>query len=323
MLNILKIVRALDGEILLIYIIREGKREKEEAMGSQQREKWCWVHLHTLLPHVRKVHHLKKEGVSCLSLRRMDREEALKKLHLRDKTVIARFDQFLHTSEDEIKRYYEMKKVVPFVEEDELYPDLLTHVYDPPIVLYTMGDFDLLKRPKIAIVGSRQATEYTSRALKHCVNNLIAPHVIVSGLAKGADALAHRHAIQTKLRTIAVVAHGFDYFYPKENEQLYTYMAKHELVVTEYPPYVKPKRWMFPLRNRIISGMSKGIIVTEAALKSGTMSTIDYGLDHGRTIWAIPGPIDSPLSEGPHRLIEEGAIPLFQPMQLVEDLRRK
>ncbi len=202
---------------------------------------------------------------------------------------------------------------IPYTSND--YPKLLKRVYDPPAVLYAKGRIEHLKKRKLAIVGARKATDYTWRALHHLFDRPI-DVAIVSGLAAGADRMAHECAISQGIPTIGVLGHGFDYCYPKINESLAHYMMMHELVLSEYPPSYGPKRWMFPMRNRIISGLSEAIIVSEARVKSGTMSTVDYGLNHGRTIFAVPGPIDSILSEGPHRLIEEGAIPLHSALQI-------
>ena len=141
--------------------------------------------------------------------------------------------------------------------------------------------------------------------------------VIVSGLAKGADTMAHEAAIAYGGKTIAVLGHGFFHLYPKENERLAEDIGKINLLITEYPPYVKPARWTFPMRNRIISGLSDAVVVTEAADKSGTMSTIEHALDHGKDIYAVPGSVTSRLSTGPNKLIDEGAQPLWNGYQIV------
>ena len=141
--------------------------------------------------------------------------------------------------------------------------------------------------------------------------------VIVSGLAKGADTMAHKAAISYGGKTIAVLGHGLFHLYPNENKELANEISENHILITEYPPYVKPERWTFPMRNRIISGLSDAVVVTESADKSGTMSTVEHALDHGKHIYAVPGSVISSLSEGPNKLIDEGAQPLWNGFQVV------
>ena len=202
---------------------------------------------------------------------------------------------------------------------DDAYPSLLKEVYDPPALLYVKGNKTLLHEPIIAIVGSRQATAYTAYALRQFVPPIVQKgYVIVSGVAKGADRMAHEEAIASGGSTIGVLGHGYNYCYPKQNEKLMEELAKNHLLVTEYPPFQRPQRWTFPKRNRIIAGVSESVIVTEAEKKSGTMSTVDYALDHGRHIYAIPGAVHATLSRGPNHLIEQGATPLYRQEQIDE-----
>lgn len=202
---------------------------------------------------------------------------------------------------------------------DDAYPSLLKEVYDPPALLYVKGNKTLLHEPIIAIVGSRQATAYTAYALRQFVPPIVQKgYVIVSGVAKGADRMAHEEAIVSGGSTIGVLGHGYNYCYPKQNEKLMEELAKNHLLVTEYPPFQRPQRWTFPKRNRIIAGVSESVIVTEAEKKSGTMSTVDYALDHGRHIYAIPGAVHATLSRGPNHLIEQGATPLYRQEQIDE-----
>lgn len=191
------------------------------------------------------------------------------------------------------------------------YPRALYDIYDPPLILYVKGDVTYLQQRAIAIIGSRKATDYSRAVMEqlmpHCKE---AGVVIVSGLAKGADSFAHEAAIRHQCPTIGVVGHGFHYMYPKQHKALADYIAAHYALVTEYPYYNAPQKWHFPMRNRIISGLSEAVIVTEAEKKSGTMSTIDYALSHGKDIYAVPGNIFSPLSASPNALIAEGATAL-------------
>lgn len=219
---------------------------------------------------------------------------------------------------------YAKHKILPISYQHPLYPGSLLELIDPPAFLYAKGDTALLNSPqKIAIIGSRKASSYTQKALQRIVPPLIEnDFVIVSGLAKGADAMAHQQAIDLGGRTIAVTGSGFLHPYPKENAALNHIIEEKQLVLTEYPPYIEPRKWNFPMRNRIISGLSNGIIVTEALVKSGTLSTIEHALDHGKDIFAVPGDIGSPLSEGPHKLISEGAKPVWNGWQVLEEYQQ-
>ena len=219
---------------------------------------------------------------------------------------------------------YTKHKILPISYQHSLYPGSLLELIDPPAVLYAKGDAALLTEPKkIAIIGSRKASSYSHKAMQKIIPPLIENgFVIVSGLARGADTMAHQLAIDLGGRTIAVIGSGFRHPYPKENIALNNIIEEKQLVLTEYPPYMEPRKWNFPMRNRIISGLSRGIIVTEALVKSGTLSTIEHALDHGKDVFAVPGDIGSPLSEGPHKLILEGAKPVWNGSQVLEEYQQ-
>lgn len=220
---------------------------------------------------------------------------------------------------------YKKHEITPIPFTHPYYPKSLLSLIDPPTVLYVKGNKELLlARYKIAIIGARKASVYSEEALTYIVPPLIKNDVvIVSGLAKGADTMAHNAAMMYGGKTIAVLGNGFFHHYPRENEMLANEIGKTQLLVTEYPPYVKPARWTFPMRNRIISGLCTGVIVTEAALKSGTMSTVEHALDHGKDVFAVPGSVTSTLSEGPNRLIDEGAKPLWNGYQVISILKNQ
>ncbi|NME04824.1 DNA-processing protein DprA [Psychrobacillus sp. BL-248-WT-3] len=218
---------------------------------------------------------------------------------------------------------YENHNILPIAYNDNYYPESLLKLYDPPVILYTKGDVSLLANiKKIAIIGSRKATSYSEKSIEKILPPLIQQnYVIVSGLARGADTLAHRKTIEMGGKTIGVLGTGFSNIYPKENEDLANFMSKSHLLVTEYPPYITPKKWNFPMRNRIISGLSLGVVITEAHKKSGTVSTMEHALENGKEIFAVPGSIHSDLSEGPHHLILEGAKPIWDGHQILEEMR--
>ncbi|KIL50457.1 hypothetical protein KP77_18320 [Jeotgalibacillus alimentarius] len=190
---------------------------------------------------------------------------------------------------------------------DSIYPDNLREIYDPPVILYMKGNVEYLRNEKmLAVVGSRKADQYTETMLNIILPDLLAEGIcIISGLAKGADSIAHRLAL--KGQTIGVTGSGFQHVYPTSNQQLYKEMAAAQLLLSEYPPYIKPQKFHFPMRNRIIAGLSKGLLVTQAAVKSGTMITVDRALEEGRDIFSVPGSAVDPLSEGTNSLISQGA----------------
>ncbi|OKL37151.1 DNA-processing protein DprA [Domibacillus mangrovi] len=191
---------------------------------------------------------------------------------------------------------------------DERYPDSLKTLPQPPWALFARGNLTLLKGEKLAIVGSRQGTQYGKEALKLLIPPLVEKNItVVSGLAKGIDAFAHEQTLHSNGKTIAVTAGGFNHFYPRENVGLAQQIIKHGLLVSEYAPTTKPEKWQFPARNRIVSGLSKGVLVVQAAKKSGSLITASYALEQGIDVFAVPGPITNPLSEGVHELIGDGA----------------
>ncbi|WP_227395547.1 DNA-processing protein DprA [Jeotgalibacillus aurantiacus] len=202
---------------------------------------------------------------------------------------------------------------------DEIYPVQLKEIYDPPVLFYVKGDSDhLSSRAMLGVVGARKADEYSARALKEIIPQLLSKGIcIVSGLAAGADGTAHIAALSGK--TIGVMGSGFSHQYPASNEVLYKKMEQDQLILSEYPPYQKPARHHFPMRNRIIAGLSKGIFVTQAAMKSGSMITVDRALEEGRDVFALPGSIFHPLSAGTNFLIKSGAKPVMSAADIIEE----
>ncbi|KAF0820357.1 nucleotide-binding protein Smf [Bacillus sp. ZZV12-4809] len=192
---------------------------------------------------------------------------------------------------------------------DEEYPILLKETYQPPWVLYARGDTSLLNsRVHLAVVGSRQATEYGEKAIQSIFPKLIEQGIIiVSGLAAGIDAIAHKEAIKNKGKTIGVIAGGLFHIYPQANQKLAYEMMKNHLVISEYPPDTRPSRWQFPMRNRIISGICRGTLIIQAKSKSGSLITANYAVQEGREVFAVPGNIFSPFSVGTNELIQQGA----------------
>lgn len=188
------------------------------------------------------------------------------------------------------------------------YPKTLKNIDTPPFVLYYKGEIGLLKSNCFAIVGSRHITNYGKQVTEKFTNDLVrAGFTIVSGLASGVDTVSHTVTIQNKGKTIAVLAGGLDEIYPATNTQLAEDIVKNGgLIITETKPYKKTESYMFPIRNRIIAGLSRGILVTEAQEKSGVLHTKNYALDYGRDVFAVPGSIFSLQSVGANQMIVNG-----------------
>ncbi len=203
---------------------------------------------------------------------------------------------------------------------DKEYPQALTQLVDPPPVLYALGDLSLLQHQALAVVGSRAASSYGLRMAKSVARELARTGVVVvSGLAAGIDAAAHRGALSVG-GTIAVLGCGLDRVYPRQNKDLYKEIAAKGLLLSEYPLATRPDAFRFPARNRIIAGISQGVVVVEAARKSGALITAQIALDYGREIFAVPGQMDSCKSEGCHLLIRSGAALVSRGADILDDL---
>lgn len=192
--------------------------------------------------------------------------------------------------------------------DDADYPPLLRQIHGAPLLLYVKGEADALRAPAIAIVGSRNPTEGGVRnAFEFAKYFGRCGFCIVSGLATGIDAAAHRGALAADAPTVAFLGHGIDTVYPAANRDLAEQITAHGVLVSEFTPGMPPRPALFPQRNRLISGMSVGTLVVEAARGSGSLITAEFAAEQGREVFAIPGSIHNPLSRGCHRLIGLGA----------------
>ena len=191
---------------------------------------------------------------------------------------------------------------------DEAYPELLAGIPGPPERLYVVGDPEILHLPALAIVGSRNPTSGGAQNAFEFARHLgRTGFCIVSGLAQGIDAAAHRGALAAKAPTVAFLGHGIDRVYPAVNHDLAREIARHGALVSEFPLGTAPNRALFPQRNRLISGLSLGTLVVEAARRSGSLITARLASEQGREVFAIPGSIHNPLTRGCHQLIRQGA----------------
>lgn len=216
------------------------------------------------------------------------------------------------------RRNYDLSKVEAYLAQNHIhmmrypdpdYPALLKEIHQPPAILYYKGRF--VNQPlQIAMVGSRKADRYGLEAAEKIASQFSFTNVpVVSGLARGIDAAAHKGAILYAGGTIAVQGCGIDQVYPRENKKLAEEILAHEnsCIISEFPIGSQPIAWHFPMRNRIISGLARGVVIVQAARKSGAYITVETALEQGRDVFAVPGQIYNPLSEGPHQLLQEGA----------------
>ena len=191
---------------------------------------------------------------------------------------------------------------------DEEYPINLKDIYDPPPVMYIYGKFQKTDNKAIAIVGSRKATDYGIGMAKELAYELALRGItVVSGMARGIDTFAHKGALKAGGRTIAVMGCGVDVPYPPENRELMGMVSESGAVISEYPIGTQPFPGNFPARNRIVSGLSMGVVVIEAAERSGALITVDFALEQGKEVFALPGKVKSEASKGTNKLIKDGA----------------
>jgi len=200
------------------------------------------------------------------------------------------------------------------------FPPQLEEIRDPPAVLYVWGDASLLTRPGVAFVGSRNHTTYGAEAARILAGAVAQRAVVISGMARGIDALVHTAALEAGGGTIGVLGNGFGIIYPAANRALYDRMLAQGCLVTEHPPGERPHAGSFPRRNRLISGLARAVVVIEAAAQSGALVTADAGLEQSRAILAVPGPITSPTSFGCNKLIQQGAKPALCAADIFEDI---
>ena len=204
---------------------------------------------------------------------------------------------------------------------DSDYPPLLAAIDDPPLVLFVLGDPAILSRPQVAVVGSRNPSPTgTAHAAAFSRNLARLGFVITSGLAHGIDAAGHAAALDADGASIAVAGNGLDRTYPAANAGLARRISAQGAMVSEFPPGTPPRAKNFPRRNRLISGLSLGVIVIEAALRSGSLITARIAAEQGREVFAVPGSIDNPMSRGCHRLINEGAKLVESTSDVIEEL---
>ncbi|MEX1030981.1 MAG: DNA-processing protein DprA [Paenibacillaceae bacterium] len=224
-----------------------------------------------------------------------------------------------------IEQRYELYRksnyqIVTFFDDD--YPLLMHETPQPPWILYVNGDIKLCKSPMMGMVGTRMPTTYGKRVAFQFAKELSEAGIcVISGLARGIDSESHLGALAGEGKTIAILGTSLNEAYPKENEKLMKRIASEGAVISEFPLGTRSAPGLFPLRNRIIAGMSSGLIVVEADSKSGSLITAERSLEYGREVYAVPGPISSPKSRGTHELIKDGSRILTSTDEIIADFR--
>ncbi len=239
-----------------------------------------------------------------------------------------KFDHFRNTFLlDDYIRDLEKKEITVLTIKDKSYPKLLSQISDAPFLIYARGDLSVLNevQPRIGVVGTRKITGYGEEVTRKITQGLVDAGVtIVSGMAYGVDTVAHQTAVENGGKTIAVLGCGVDIIHPRVNTTLYwQIIKKHGIVMSEFPVGMYADKGMFPARNRIISGLSLGTVVTEGASDSGSLITARYAAEQGREIFAVPGPITSYLSAGPTILLKQGAKLVTEAQDILEELKIK
>ena len=224
-----------------------------------------------------------------------------------------------------------LKKEISFINDQKIeiipfdspeYPELLKEIPDYPVVLYVKGQWKEEYRLAVAMVGSREASVYGMTTADKIARQLSEWGVtIISGMARGIDTAAHRGALAVKGTTVAVVGNGLSQIYPPENKNLFQSICENGAVISEFPIETPPRAFHFPRRNRIISGLSLGVVVVEASQKSGALITSRFALEQGREVFAIPGKIDNPNAQGVNRLIQQGAKLVSSIEDIIEELK--
>jgi DNA processing protein len=263
-----------------------------------------------------EIYRFKSAGLSNIGIMRLikfqHQHSEIRKMTLRQIGRIAQahsLADFIErcNSQDAQKLWTDFQKFPSFSILDEIYPENLRQIYNPPALLFYKGNTDLLKYSKIAFVGSRDCDMDGIKSVEKLIRGIGQHFTIVSGLAKGIDTASHINAVKNDLNTIAVIGTGLDVYYPRENRSLQKHLMETQLVLTEYGADEKALKFHFPDRNRIIAGLSRGVVVVQAKMRSGSLITAERALEEGRDVFAVPGNISDGRSDGCNHLIQEGA----------------
>ena len=299
-------------------------RKEQQTIENNQKRYWVWLSL------IRELGAIKKQKLlehfkTAENLYNATKEELMQASGIGEKTAEIILNKNIRQGVDKHIEYMQKHNIDIISIKDQKYPKLLKEIYDPPISLYIRGNKNILNNDTVAIIGCRECTDYGRNITKKLAYDIAKNKItIISGLAKGIDAVAHKGAILAEEKTIAVLGNGLDTVYPTENIGLAKeILQKGGAIISEYPLGEKPQKQNFPERNRIVSGISKGVVVVEAKEKSGTLITVDFALEQGRDVFVVPGNIDSEESTGTNRLIKQGAKVVTSYEDIVEEYKKE
>ena len=306
----------------------------------EEKRYWIWL---SLIPNlgVKRKQILLEKYKDVKNIYNASKEELLKTNGIGEKLVEAILNLKIRKSVNKHLKYLQENNIDIISITEKEYPKMLKEIYDPPISLYIRGNKEILNEKSIAIVGCRDATTYGKKAAKYFAYNLAKEGFnIISGLARGIDSYSHIGCIVADreekdnasnriknganiknniAKTIAVLGNGLDTIYPTENKYLAQEIIKRGgAIISEYPLGTKPEKMNFPARNRIVSGLAKGLIVVEAKEKSGTLITVDFALEQGKDVYVVPGNINETTSVGTNELIKQGAKLVSTYMDILE-----
>ena len=277
-------------------------------LSIKEKKYWIWL---SRLPRIgtKTIAKLLKKYKTLEEIYKLDIDELISNENIGNRLAEIIVSKEYKTNLNKYIEYMEKEKINIVTIEDKEYPQTLKMINDYPMYLFTKGNTDLLNKKSIAMVGTRNCTDYGKKVANNLAKKLVDNDmVVVSGLARGIDTFSHIGALKRKSSTIAVLGCGIDRIYPKVNEKLaMEIINKNGLIVSEYVMGSKIEKMNFPARNRIISGLSKGVVVIEAPKKSGALITVDFALEQGREVFAVPGNINSIFSMGTNDLLKEGA----------------
>ena len=297
----------------------EGITQKERKPGEKVLIHWIWfAQLESLSQRQRAL--LLRRGFDPEDLFYAGKKELEGRQDLDAETIQALINKDL-TQSQQIADQCKKKQIGVLTYRDAVYPSRLRNIEDPPAVLYYRGILpDFESQPVIAVVGTRKCTPYGVRTARSMGAQIAAcGGLVISGAAAGIDTAAMEGALTTDTPVVGVLGCGVDVVYPRFNRKLYENVAAHGCLLSEYPPESKPDYWHFPQRNRIISGISNGILVVEAPDRSGALITVRCGLEQGKDVYAVPGNIDAPTCAGSNALLQDGAKPVMSGWDVVSE----
>lgn len=275
------------------------------------------VHLITFNNH-RAKYRVKKEGLDGLELMRLNHRQ-LAAYGFTPQDITKLKHDHVRIAEEEIKKCRSQNIDLVF-KEDSCYPGLLSEIFDPPDFLYVRGDKSVLQGETIGVVGSRKATPYGKSVLERILPDLCRSGLtVVSGMAHGIDSMSHRIAVRESGKTIGVNAGGLLHLYPSGNRTVLKEVQENGCIISEFPLDTVPRPFFFPIRNRIIAGISRAVLVVEAAKKSGSLITARLAIEQNRDVFAVPGPIHEPQSRGTNDLIAQGAKLIRNPRDVLDE----